>query len=637
MRHHIEVVIDRLASKPGIRGRVAESVELALKAGGGNLVVEIEDDSTAPAKKPVKAKSNSSRDRIYSADYACTPCGISFSPPTPQLFSFNSPQGMCGECDGLGRLYTFDPQLLIPDDSLSFKQGCIETVGKWKDLGRWRRHIYQGVSDTVERLKGLKPGEMLETPWADLDRNLQNLWLFGTGDHHITFTWRGGNRPMKYGGTYDGIIPELNGKYRSLKSAPKRRQLENYMDNIHCSACDGQRLNEQARFIKIKTSSESFSSSTELSLPQVCNLTITDAIEFISHLDLSEVEQFVAKEAVKEIRNRLGFLLNVGLDYLTLDRTAPTLSGGESQRIRLAGQIGSGLVGVLYILDEPSIGLHSRDNQRLIGTLQRLRDQGNTVLVVEHDEDTMWAADHVIDFGPGPGVHGGEIVSSGKPEVICKTKKSVTGQYLSGSKSIEIPATRRPQTPDKTLQVFGAQNNNLKNIDVDIPLGMFVCVTGVSGSGKSSLVNDILVEALRRDLNRGLGDPGKHDAIEGIELLDKLIAIDQSPIGRTPRSNPGTYIKVFDEIRKLFAELPESKRRGYAPGRFSFNVKTGRCQACEGNGSNQVGDGLFGRCLDHLSRMQWQAVFAGDAASQVQELFHRRCIGYGYPRRVAVV
>lgn len=586
MRHHIEVVIDRLSAKTSQRGRIAESVELALGVGEGNLVVAIEDDS--PTGASAKTQKPQANDRIYSADYACTPCGVSFSPPTPQLFSFNSPQGMCNECDGLGRLMTFDPRLLVPDESLSFKQGAIVTVGKWKDLGRWRRHIYQGVADTIERHHELTPGTMLESPWNKLDKKLIKFWLAGTGEQHITYTWRGGNRPMKYGGTYEGIIPELHARYRSLKSAPKRRQLEEYMDNIHCSSCGGQRLNDQARFIKLKTSAADFNDSPERSLPEVCNLTITDAIDFISNLQLTDTEQFVAAEAVKEIRNRLGFLLNVGLDYLTLDRTAPTLSGGESQRIRLAGQIGSGLVGVLYILDEPSIGLHARDNQRLIGTLQKLRDQGNTVLVVEHDEDTMWAADHVIDFGPGPGVHGGQVVAEGKPEVVSTSEKSVTGQYLSGAKSIAIPSKRREFKSDKTLKVIGAQHNNLKQVDVEIPLGMFVCVTGVSGSGKSSLVNDILVEALRRDLNNGLGDPGKHDSITGLEHLDKLIAIDQSPIGRTPRSNPGTYIKVFDEIRKLFAELPESKRRGYPPGRFSFNVKTGRCQACEGNGSNKL-------------------------------------------------
>jgi len=601
MRHHIEVVVDRLKVKPSARGRVAESVELALKTGGGNLVVALIGGSTGSKEvgstgKSARRKSSrtkpaqlaANRDLIYSADYACTPCGISFAPPAPQMFSFNSPQGMCLDCDGLGRLFTFDPQLLVPDPSLSFKQGAIQTVAEWQALGRWRRHIYNGVAETVERIHELPAGTMLETPWGKLDRKLQEVWLYGSGGQHITFTWRGGSRPMKYGGGFDGIVNELLDKYRTLKSLPKRRQLEKYMDTIHCSTCDGHRLNEQARHIKLESAAEGFAEEPLKSLPEACSLTITEAQRFFTSLQLTETEQFIAGEAIREISNRLGFLVNVGLDYLTLDRSAPTLSGGESQRIRLAGQIGSGLVGVLYILDEPSIGLHNRDNQRLISTLQRLRDQGNTVLVVEHDEDTMRAADHVVDFGPGPGVRGGEVVAAGEPEAVCREPRSVTGQYLSGRQSIATPQGRRQPDENRQLSILGAEHNNLKKIDVSIPLGMFVCVTGVSGSGKSSLVNDILVEALRQELNRGIGTPGKHREIRGLEHLDKLIAIDQSPIGRTPRSNPGTYIKVFDEIRKLYTNLPESKRRGYTPGRFSFNVKAGRCQACDGNGSNKL-------------------------------------------------
>ncbi len=655
MRHNIEVVIDRLTAKTGQRSRIAEAVELGLKTGGGNLVVavttevsdiqpeptnhrESPEETNSPARKSrVKPKrqrvtsrksDRNSTDRIFSADYACTPCGISFSPPSPQLFSFNSPQGMCSDCDGLGRMYTFDPKMLVPDDSLSFKQGGVQTIGEWSELGRWRRHIYQGVADTLERQRELPAGTMLEMPWRDLDQQSRDAWLNGTGDQHITFTWRGGNRPMKYGGTYAGIIPELHEKYRSAKSASKRRQLESLMDTIRCATCDSQRLNEQARHIKIASTHPSFAARPLRSLPEVCELTIESALEFISQLDLNSTERFIAAEAIKEIHNRLGFLINVGLNYLTLERTAPTLSGGESQRIRLAGQIGSGLVGVLYILDEPSIGLHARDNQRLIDTLKRLRDQGNTVLVVEHDQDTMLAADHVVDFGPGPGVHGGEVVAEGSPEEICRSKRSVTGQYLSGQLSIAIPQRRRHRNPDKCLRVIGATHNNLKCVDVEIPLGLFVCVTGVSGSGKSSLVNDILVEALRQDLNRGLGNPGAHERIEGVQLMDKLIAIDQTPIGRTPRSNPGTYIKVFDEIRKLFAELPESKRRGYPPGRFSFNVKLGRCQACEGNGSNKLGMDFLADVWvtcpvcngQRFSRETLQVKFKGHSIADVLEM-----------------
>ena len=597
MRHNIEVVVDRIAIKPSTRGRLGEAIELALKIGKGNLVVSRDGEKAskkktkptpAPVRKKTKRAGKADGDHIYSCEYACTSCGVSFDPPSPQLFSFNSPQGMCLQCDGLGEIYSFDSDLLIPNPDRSFKQGTVELIGKWKDLGRWRRHIYQGVADTVERIEGVEAGTMLESAWNDLPKKLQDYWLWGTGSQHITYTWRGGASPMKYGGEFEGIIPDLMSRYMGAKSAPKRRQFEEYMSTISCAHCDGLRLNEQARNIRITSESPEFEGET-LSLPEICHLSIANTHEFFSAVKLDETRAMIAKEALKEIRNRLGFLLNVGLDYLTLDRTAPTLSGGESQRIRLASQIGSGLVGVLYILDEPSIGLHARDNERLIGTLRRLRDLGNTVLVVEHDEETMWAADHIIDFGPGPGVRGGQVVAQGPPEKIVKATKSVTGRYLGGKESIEIPKQRRKINPDgKKLRVVGAAHNNLKGIDVEIPLGAFVCITGVSGSGKSSLVNDILVEVLRRDLNFGLGDPGQHERIEGIEHLDKMIAIDQSPIGRTPRSNPGTYVKVFDEIRSFYAQLPDAKRRGYKAGRFSFNVKTGRCQACEGNGANKL-------------------------------------------------
>ncbi len=582
-RHNIEVVIDRLKVKPDMRARLAESVELGLKLGQGTIVVAVD-----PPEEGLPGGAAPPRDRIFSSQYACASCGVSFSPPTPQMFSFNSPQGMCLGCDGLGRVFSFDPNLLVPDPSRSFQQGCFELLGNWKDLGRWKRHIYKGVAETVERVHELPPGTMLETAWEELPEELQNIWLFGTGDLHITFTWRGGASPMKYGGTFDGIVPELEEKYRNTKSTPKLRQLEKYMNERDCLYCHGDRLREQARYFRIETASPRFAERALLSLPEINRLSIADAHEFFSKLNLDKTRMIVAAEPVKEIRNRLGFLLNVGLDYLTLDRTAPTLSGGESQRIRLAGQIGAGLVGVMYILDEPSIGLHPRDNDRLIQTLHRLRDLGNTVIVVEHDEDTMRAADHIIDFGPGPGTRGGEVVFEGSPSKIVASGESVTGQFLGGHRRIEIPAVRREPTPGKSLKVLGATHNNLKNVDVEIPLGVFVCVTGVSGSGKSSLVNDILKEVLREKLNNGIGEPGKHRSIEGIEHLDKLIAIDQSPIGRTPRSNPGTYIKLFDEIRKLYSQLPEAKKRGYKPGRFSFNVKGGRCEACEGNGSNRL-------------------------------------------------
>ena len=587
-RHDVEVVVDRLTQNSKIRSRLAEAVELALKIGKGTLIVAPADDEPEQTKAKRSSKKSAFSGKVYSADYACSACGISFSPPTPQMFSFNSPQGMCDNCDGLGRVYTFDPDLLISDPSRSFQQGCFELLGKWQDLGRWQRHIYKGVAETIERNLELEAGTMLETAWEELPENLQELWLYGTDDMHITYTWKGGNSPMKYGGTFDGVIPELDEKYRQAKSAPKIRELEQFMNDVDCALCEGDRLNQQSRHYRLETSSDQFNGSANKSLPDICQLSISDAAEFFTGLNLDDTRQFVATEPLKEIRNRLGFLLNVGLDYLTLDRTAPTLSGGESQRIRLAGQIGAGLVGVLYILDEPSIGLHSSDNDRLINTLGNLRDLGNTVVVVEHDEDTMRASDHIIDFGPGPGSHGGEVVFEGSPIDIDKSKKSVTGQYLTGKKKIDVPDTRRSPQPDRSVRIVGARHNNLKGVDIEIPLGMFVCVTGVSGSGKSSFVNDILVEVLREKLNKGIGEPGDFETIEGIDLLDKMIAIDQSPIGRTPRSNPGTYIKLFDEIRKLYSQLPDAKRRGYKPGRFSFNVKGGRCEACEGNGSNKL-------------------------------------------------
>jgi len=645
MRHHIEVVIDRLVVGPSARPRLAEAVELGLRLGNGELIVSVEagekkivevpeseeDESlngqTEKGGKRKGAKTSKAVQRgrsdsnlVLSAHYACTHCGLSFDPPSPQLFSFNSPQGMCKQCDGLGEIYSFAAERLVPNPDLSFAHGAIELVGTWRDMGRWRRHIYQGVADTVERLNNLEHGTMLETPWRKLPAELQNFWLHGTGQEHITFTWRNGPQGMKYGGHFEGIIPQLLSRHRSTNSKMQQRQLEKYMSVIRCATCTGARLNPQARSVTISSAHSKFADKPARSLPEVCALAVNDAADFFSELVLDATGRKIAEEAVKEIRGRLGFLVNVGLEYLALDRTAPTLSGGETQRIRLAGQIGCGLVGVLYILDEPSIGLHPRDNQKLLDTLHQLRDKGNTVVVVEHDEDTMRAADTILDFGPGPGVRGGELVAAGPLEKIIKAERSVTGQFLNGTRKIEIPKQRRVsgerlavsgradggaseqkalngkrkednsrvQPGANCLKIVGARHNNLKNITVEIPLGALVCVTGVSGSGKSSLISDILAEALNRDLNLGIGNPGEHDRIEGLEHLDKLIAIDQSPIGRTPRSNPATYIKLADDIRDLFAKLPESKARGYKPGRFSFNVASGRCEACEGNGSNRL-------------------------------------------------
>ncbi|MEM9659740.1 MAG: excinuclease ABC subunit A, partial [Planctomycetota bacterium] len=463
---------------------------------------------------------------------------------------FNSPQGMCLECDGLGDMFSFDPAKLVADPTKSFAKGCVELIGPWKDLGRWKRHIYAGVAETMERVLDLEDGYLLETPWDELTEEQRELWLWGAGDRHITFTWRAGRNSQKYGGSFVGLIPELLDKYRGAKSKSLIARFEKYMNVIRCPACSGRRLNAQASAVTLRTAHPKFAEAPERTLPDVCSLPVGDAADFFSELQLDATQQKIAAEVLKEIRGRLGFLENVGLDYLSLDRTAPTLSGGESQRIRLAGQIGCGLVGVLYILDEPSIGLHPRDNDRLLATLEQLRDQGNTVVVVEHDEDTMRAADHIIDFGPGPGVRGGYVVAEGTADKVARSRKSVTGAYLSGKREIVTPERRRMAPPSDlstadlptngkagrskqaptqsskaavasrpALTIRGARHNNLKNVDVEIPLGAFVCVTGVSGSGKSSLVGDILVDALRRDLMGGKGAPGEHDRIEGLDLL----------------------------------------------------------------------------------------------------------------------
>ncbi|MBV9123046.1 MAG: excinuclease ABC subunit UvrA [Planctomycetes bacterium] len=590
IKHFIEIVIDRLKNEPRVRPRLAEAVEQALALGEGSLIVEVEGE------KQDDQETEGGEDILLSAQYACTACGRSYEPPSPQLFSFNSPQGMCLECEGLGTKYTFDPALVVPDPSLSFYEGAIPLVGPLRGMGRWRRHIYEGVARTLDI--------NLKTPWAELPAEHRNLLLYGAGDRHITYEWkqRGGGL-WKHGGKWEGIIPQLLSNFKKTASGPRRMQLEKYMRSVRCPACQGQRLNPQARAVRLAGKT----------LVELCATPIGDLAEWFDpergplESSLEPLQRAIAGEVLKEIRGRLGFLLNVGLHYLTLERTAPTLSGGEAQRIRLAGQIGCGLVGVLYILDEPSIGLHPRDNERLLRSLERLRDLGNTVVVVEHDEETMRAADYIVDFGPGPGVRGGEVVAAGPYAEIVANPQSLTGQYLSGGKQIALPAQHRPGTAKK-LRIVGARHNNLKNITVDIPLGLFVCVTGVSGSGKSSLVNDILFERLKAergrtngeaeedseeegDLLAGLGPPASAfacDAITGAEHIDKVIDIDQTAIGRTPRSNPATYIKVFDEIRALFAQLPESKVRGYKPGRFSFNRPGGRCEACEGNGSNRL-------------------------------------------------
>ncbi len=532
-----------------------------------------------------------SEDVLFSAHYACTHCNLSYEPPSPQLFSFNSPHGMCPDCDGLGTRFTFDPDLLVPDPSLSFHAGAFPIVGPFRGMGRWRRHTYEGVAQSL--------GIDLKVPWNELPAEHRELILHGSGDRHITFEWKQRRgKVWKHGGKWEGVIPQLLSQFKKAAAGPRRMQLEKYMRVGRCPTCHGQRLNPQARAVRVSGKS----------IVEACALPVGDLAAWMApdgplEQGLAPLQRTIATEVLKELRGRVGFLLNVGLHYLTLDRSAPTLSGGEAQRIRLAGQIGCGLVGVLYILDEPSIGLHPRDNERLLRSLEKLRDMGNTVVVVEHDEDTMRAADYLVDFGPGPGVRGGEVVAAGTYQEVLADSKSLTGQYLSGARQILVPAQRRPRS-EKCLRVVGARHHNLKDLTVEVPLGLFVGVTGVSGSGKSSLVNDILKQGLMARLANGAsrgrepaeteedegdGRPvGEHDRIEGVELIDKVIDIDQSPIGRTPRSNPATYIKVFDEVRALFAEMPEAKVRGYKLGRFSFNKPGGRCEACEGNGSNRL-------------------------------------------------
>jgi len=594
MRHNIEVVVDRLIAGKTSRTRLTEAVEQALRLGNGLLVYTLESGDNGPAEESGTGSSPSGTDYQLSSDYACTHCGISFEAPSPQLFSFNSPQGMCPDCNGLGERFEFATERLVEDENKSLWNGAIPLLGAVKKIGRWRKHIYKGVAAAIESDLELADGAVLKTPWRDLEAAARQFLLYGLGDRHITFSYghRGGT--WKHGGTFDGLVSELLEGYRKTNNPMRRRQLEKYMTFARCSTCGGNRLNSQAAAVTLTSASPYYLKSrsgkrpaAELNLPQVCGLDILTASAFFESLQLDETRHLIAAEAIKEIRGRLGFLLRCGLNYLTLDRTAPTLSGGESQRIRLAGQIGCGLVDVVYILDEPSIGLHPRDNQMLLDSLCDLRDQGNTVIVVEHDEDTMLAADHVVDFGPGPGVRGGEIVAQGSVATVRKSQKSLTGQYLSGQRQIDVPKKRRPVS-EECITVRGATHHNLKNIDVDFPLGVFVCVTGVSGSGKSSLINDILWQTLKRDVNGGNGSPGHHAEIHGLELIDKAIDIDQTAIGRTPRSNPATYVKLADPIRDLYSKLPESRVRGYKPGRFSFNVAGGRCEACEGHGASKL-------------------------------------------------
>ena len=584
LKHTIDVVVDRLVAGEATRSRIAEAVELALKTSGGQVIVATEPAN--PGDEPAAGL-------VLSSKYACTACGVSYATPEPQLFSFNSPQGACPTCEGLGDIYGIDPAKLVTDPDKTLRKGAIGVLGTFRDMPRWLRRLLTGVAAHVEAKKKLAPGTLLDTPWKSLTPAQKKLWLNGTGLEEIKLSWKRGRAERGAKTKFEGLCGLLANRWRTAKSGIIRRMLEKLMSVTPCHDCQGKRLSPQARAVRITSASKPWLAAAkkdpeghprEASLDTLCSLPIADAREFLAAIVLDGTQNLIATELMKEISGRLSFLDQVGLGYLALDRKAPTLSGGESQRIRLAAQIGSGLSGVLYVLDEPSIGLHPRDNVKLLGALEALRDKGNTVVVVEHDEDTIRAADWVVDFGPGPGKRGGEVVAAGTPDDVARSERSITGAFLAGRDAIHLPEKRR--SPGKArLRLEGVRHNNLKGIDVEIPLGLFVCVTGVSGSGKSSLVGDVLEPELRRRLGSEVATPGEFDAIHGAEQLDKVIVIDQSPIGRTPRSNPATYVKVWDDIRTLFTMLPEAKKRGWKAGRFSFNVSGGRCEACEGNGS----------------------------------------------------
>ena len=553
-KHSIEIVIDRIVMKPDIRRRLTDSVETALALASGLVCVLVSDDS-------------GERELSFSQNYACDDCGISIDELTPRLFSFNNPYGACPKCGGLGVQLQIDPVLIIPDTSRSLLEGGVTASG-WNNLKD---------SDSIARMYfdalGKKYGFSLTQPISELSDEAMDAILYGTKGEKLELTYERRNGKGTLSQPFEGIINNLNRRYRETQSAAIREELEQCMSEIPCPECGGKRLKKEALAVTVGG----------MDIMSFTALSITDEISFIEALPLEGQKKVIAEQIIKEISARLQFLSSVGLQYLSLDRAAGTLSGGESQRIRLATQIGSALMGVLYILDEPSIGLHQRDNAKLINTLKHLRDLGNTLIVVEHDTETMYAADHIIDIGPGAGVHGGELVAQGTVEDICACPRSITGQYLSGKKKIPVPTERRAGN-GRFITVRGAKENNLKNIDVAFPLGKFICVTGVSGSGKSSLVNEILYKTLAARLNRAKTRAGRCAGVDGVEFADKVIAIDQSPIGRSPRSNPATYTGVFNDIRDLFATTQDARIRGYGPGRFSFNVRGGRCEACAGDG-----------------------------------------------------
>lgn len=548
-KHTIEVVVDRLVIHPEIRSRLADSIETASSLSNGLIVVNVVDGE----------------DHLFSQNYACPEHGISVEELTPRMFSFNSPFGACPKCSGLGVFMKIDPGRIIPDKSLSINQGGLK-AGGWAMEGNTIAAMYMNALAKRYHFS-------LDTPIEKLSPEIIDVLLYGTKGEKIKVQRDSSFGRSTYETEFEGIINNLERRFHETQSNWIRDEIQNYMSAIPCDACHGKRLSPISLAVTVGG----------INIAEFCDMSISDSLDFANNLKLTERENTIARLILREIKSRLGFLKNVGLEYLTLSRPAGTLSGGESQRIRLATQIGSSLTGVLYILDEPSIGLHQRDNAKLLATLKHLRDLGNTVIVVEHDEETMWASDHIVDIGPGAGVHGGKVVFSGKVQDIVNCKESITGQYLSGRKKVEVPEKRRKGN-GKKLKIIGASQNNLKNIDVSIPLGTFVCVTGVSGSGKSSLINEILYKYLAAELNGAKCHPGNFKKITGLSALDKVIAIDQSPIGRTPRSNPATYTGVFNDIRTLYASTQEAKMHGFTSSRFSFNVKGGRCEACQGDG-----------------------------------------------------
>jgi excinuclease ABC subunit A len=568
-KHDIDVVVDRLVVRDDIATRLADSFETALELADGIAIAEFADKALPKEETEAPNRSkNDTHERItFSARFACPVSGFTIEEIEPRLFSFNAPAGACPKCDGLGTEMRFEADLVVPDHTLSLKQGA---VYPWAKTGSTSPYYEQTLDALAKHFK-----VSMATPWSKLPKKVQDAILFGTGDEEVEFTYEDGVRKYKNSKPFEGVIHNIERRFRETDSDWVREELSRYQDAHPCDACGGYRLKPQALAVKIDG----------LHIGQVTDMSIRAANDWFAELPkkLNKKQNEIAVRILKEIRERLQFLVDVGLDYLTLSRSSGTLSGGESQRIRLASQIGSGLTGVLYVLDEPSIGLHQRDNARLLETLKHLRDIGNTVIVVEHDEDAILQADHVVDIGPGAGIHGGNIVAQGTPDEIMASSESVTGQYLTGVRQTPMPKQRRKPN-GKSLKVIGARENNLKNVTAEIPLGLLTCITGVSGGGKSTLLIDTLYKAVARRLNNAREHPGEYDKIEGLEHLDKVIDIDQSPIGRTPRSNPATYTGAFTPIREWFAGLPEAKARGYEPGRFSFNVKGGRCEACQGDG-----------------------------------------------------